>query len=62
MANQCKFCDKPDVKPMTAREIIEEACQDICDNLCKYSGTLDEDTGECVYIGAGNVCPLFKLY
>ena len=41
-------------------KIIEEVCEDICGNYCKYRDTADED---CVCDGMrdGRTCPLDRL-
>ena len=41
--------------------VIEEVCEDICDNYCKYSETVDENF-ECEVIRSGEGCPLDKLW
>lgn len=41
-------------------ELIEEVCQDICDNYCIYRDTCD-DNAECEPIRNGQECPLDKL-
>lgn len=40
--------------------IIEEVCETVCDNLCKYSSTSDENC-ECDYIRENGSCPLDRL-
>ena len=42
--------------------IINETCEEICDNFCKYRPTSDEN-GECDYIRDGqHKCPLDNIY
>lgn len=41
--------------------IIEEVCNTICDKLCKYSGTGDDDC-ICDYIKEHDECPLDRLH
>ena len=41
-------------------KMIEKVAEDICDNYCKYSDTVD-DNGECEPIRNGTPCPLDKL-
>lgn len=45
----------------SATKIIEETCETICDNFCKYRDTCDENC-ECDWIRQGNKCPLDNLY
>ena len=42
-------------------EIIEEVCEIVCDELCKYRDSTDENC-ECDYIKKNGTCPLSKLY
>lgn len=42
-------------------QIIEDVCQEVCDNLCKYAVTSD-DNCECDYIREKGYCPLDKLH
>lgn len=41
-------------------EILEEVREDICDNYCKYRGTVDEDC-VCDIMRNGNTCLLDQL-
>ena len=41
--------------------IIEEVCEDICDNYCKYRDTADEDC-MCDAIREFGKCPLDRLH
>lgn len=40
---------------------IEDVCGIICDDMCKYKDTCDENC-ECDYIREHGDCPLFRLY
>lgn len=40
---------------------IETVCELVCDKLCKYRETVDEE-GECDYIREYGACPLSSLY
>ena len=42
-------------------DIIEEVSEIVCDELCKYRDSTDENC-ECDYIKKNGVCPLDKLY
>ena len=42
------------------QQIIEEVCQEICDNYCIYRETCDENA-ECEPIRNGEKCPLDRL-
>lgn len=42
-------------------KIIEEVCEDICDNYCKYRDTADEDC-VCDAMRNGGKCPLDRLF
>ena len=47
-------------RAQTVSEILEEVREDICDNYCKYRGTVDEDN--CYdKIRDGRSCPLDRL-
>lgn len=39
---------------------IEDVMGEVCDNLCKYRDTADEDA-VCDYIRENGACPLNKL-
>lgn len=40
--------------------ILEEVCGDVCDNLCKYRDSADDDF-ICDYIRENGACPLDVL-
>ena len=40
--------------------ILEEVCGDVCDNLCKYRDSVDDDF-ICDYIRENGTCPLDVL-
>ena len=42
-------------------KIIEEVCEDICNNYCKYRDTADEDC-VCDAMRNGGKCPLDRLF
>lgn len=42
-------------------KIIQDVCEKICDDFCKYKDTCD-DNCECEYIRNGNTCSLDRLY
>lgn len=42
------------------RQILQEVCEDICDNYCKYRETSDEEY-LCDKIRGGGSCPLDRL-
>ncbi len=42
-------------------DIIESVCEDICDNYCRYGGTVDEEC-ECDITRDGGECPLERLF
>ena len=42
-------------------DLVNEVCEDICDNYCKYSDTADENC-DCELIRNGGSCPLDKLW
>ena len=46
--------------PKSITQIIEEVCQDICDNYCIYRSTCDENA-ECEPMRNGQKCPLDRL-
>lgn len=42
-------------------DIIEEVCETVCDELCKYRDSTDKNC-ECDYIKKNGVYPLDELY
>lgn len=44
-----------------AMTIIESVCEEVCDKLCKFRGTCDDDM-VCNYIRENEQCPLDRLY
>lgn len=48
-------------KEMSATQLIESVCQNICDNYCIYRETCDENA-ECEPIRSGQECPLDRLF
>lgn len=44
---------------LSVSRILQEVCEDICDNYCKYRDTADEDCN-CEITRNGS-CPLFRL-
>lgn len=51
--------ERQPIKSFTS--IIEEVCEDICDNYCKYRGTEDEDQ-VCDLVREKGSCPLDRLF
>lgn len=49
------------MKDKSVTKIIQEVCEDICDNYCKYRDTVDEDQN-CVIMKEKGACPLDVLY
>lgn len=49
------------MKDKSVTKIIQEVCEDICDNYCKYRDTVDEDQN-CVIMREKGACPLDKMY
>lgn len=47
-------------KSLSAVYIIEETVETICDELCKYRDTADENN-ECDYMREHGACPLDRL-
>lgn len=48
------------MESISVAALIEEVCQDICDNYCIYRDTCDENS-ECEPIREGKKCPLDRL-
>ena len=49
------------LKGKSVTDLIQEVCEDICDNYCKCRDTVDEDCN-CVIMREKGACPLDKLY
>lgn len=45
----------------SATEIIEEVCDKICNDFCRYADTTDEEF-ECAWTRSGRMCPLHSLF
>lgn len=45
----------------SATQIIEEVCETVCDDLCKYRDTADDDF-ICDYMREHGKCPLDRLH
>lgn len=58
MIDEEKTPDKQGTESL--RKIIEQVCEDICDNYCRYRSTVNSE-GECEAIRYGDGCPLDKL-
>ena len=44
----------------TVKEVVEEVCGVVCDELCKYRDTVQQD-GKCNYQRENGDCPLDRL-
>lgn len=42
------------------REILDEVCEDVCNNYCKFNDTVGEDA-LCEAMREGGSCPLDRL-